>query len=119
MERNGVKEDARDASKWKQYDVVVTLLTEKVRQPKEEIDTEEHKGLIIAPAAHIVACAIRSDLETDEAMNKLREYIKENNPEWNDEDFDLNPRWNDHMMTGYPPAEKILHISATGCVFPS
>jgi len=107
-----------EGSKWRQCDVDMAFLTEKLKQPKEKIDTPGHKGIIIQPAMTIIACAIHPDLSEEVALDKLREYIKANNPELKDEDFDLEVGLNDHLMTGYPPTEKILHISVAGCTFP-
>jgi len=47
-----------EGSKWRQCDVDMAFLTEKLKQPKEKIDTPGHKGIIIQPAMTIIACAI-------------------------------------------------------------
>ncbi len=120
MEPNEAAEDVFNASKWRQCDVIIEFTSEKLKQPKEEIRTEGGSGpAVIQPAASVVACAIHMKLSIDAALGKLRDYIKEQNPELTDEDYGLRVGWYDHLMTSYPCKEEILHISESGCVYPS
>ena len=104
-------------STWMPRDETIYFLTEKLKWPKEMINTGKRK-LTIRPAAYVVACAFSSDLPEDIALAKLREYILFHNPEIDTLDFELHAS-SGHTMTGFPPKEEVLNISAAGCFYSS
>ena len=104
-----------DSSKWRSHDFAIRLMSERLRGPKEEISDGQgiHIGTI-EPALRIVPCEIALGLDTVSAMIQLKHYVLKENPDLNEDDFNIEPGWGDHLMTSNPPVSDRNFITATG-----
>jgi hypothetical protein len=90
---------------WRSGDVFIRFTSDKLSKRKGDFAT----------AGSFSAIAFQSDMPLDVALAKMRKYIIDNNPELSDTDFELSLEHFDHLMSGYPPKERVLHITENGC----
>jgi len=95
--------------RFRDCDVAMRFTSDKLRDSKFPIKS------IVTSAMVIIPCAISSEVPTDIALAKLREYMKREIPELVDIDFSFEEIWHNHVMTSFPDSEDIIFITQSGC----
>lgn len=67
-----------------------------------------------APRVLWVPCAILRGIDLKVAMEKLRAYLMDTNPELTESDFKVTEGCGDHLMAGFPNSRRTLFITHDG-----